>query len=316
MKRENTLYYHTDHLGSSGYVTDKKGEFYEHTEYTSSGESWVNEKVTGNANLPFKYTSKEMDAETGLYYYGARYYDARTSRFISADDRIDGLFSTQGWNIYSYVQNNPINMIDPDGHQSVSGFIPINFYENKEFHVDYELNENGGNIHLQPKNGKRDKYYLGQEDGKFVFRNEKGVKYNNSAVKELFSDKQFVKKFNRAFDLVQNQGGFKYKKSWLKFNPNLNILRGVAFLSIISSSLGVVQDYKESGSISESIKRLFENIVDGAADPFGIPGGEREKRQQERLGEDYLKNPEKYKDVIIIWGPMANTNTKAKGFKL
>jgi len=53
IKRENTLYYHTDHLGSSGYVTDKKGEFYEHTEYTSSGESWVNEKVTGNANLPF-----------------------------------------------------------------------------------------------------------------------------------------------------------------------------------------------------------------------------------------------------------------------
>ena len=118
MKRENTLYYHTDHLGSSGYVTDKKGEFYEHTEYTSSGESWVNEKVTGNANLPFKYTGKEMDAETGLYYYGARYYDARTSRFISADDRFDDLYSSAGLNIFSYCHNNPINMVDPDGHES------------------------------------------------------------------------------------------------------------------------------------------------------------------------------------------------------
>jgi len=117
MKRENTLYYHTDHLGSSGYVTDKKGEFYEHTEYTSSGESWVNEKVTGNADLPFKYTGHRFDSETNLYYCGARYYDARTSRFISPDDRIDGFFSTQGWNMYSYVQNNPINMVDPDGHE-------------------------------------------------------------------------------------------------------------------------------------------------------------------------------------------------------
>jgi len=116
MKRENTLYYHTDHLGSSGYVTDKKGEFYEHTEYTSSGESWVNEKVTGNANLPYKYCLKEMDNETGLYYYGARYYDARTSRFISADDRFDDLYSSAGLNIFSYCHNNPVRFIDPSGH--------------------------------------------------------------------------------------------------------------------------------------------------------------------------------------------------------
>ena len=141
MKRENTLYYHTDHLGSSGYVTDKKGEFYEHTEYTSSGESWVNEKVTGNANLPYKYTSKEQDAETGLYYYGARYYDARTSRWISTDPILEeympvagnsdearrqnrrlpgmgGVYNPTNMNLYHYAGNNPVKYIDPDGKQS------------------------------------------------------------------------------------------------------------------------------------------------------------------------------------------------------
>ena len=66
-------------------MTDKKGEFYEHTEYTSSGESWVNEKVTGNANLPYKYCLKEMDNETGLYYHSARYRDARTGVWLSCD---------------------------------------------------------------------------------------------------------------------------------------------------------------------------------------------------------------------------------------
>jgi len=140
MKRENILYYHTDHLGSSGYVTDKKGEFYEHTEYTSSGESWVNEKVTGNANLPYKYTGKEMDAETGLYYHGARYRDAKTGVWLSVDPYLangnyfpvppindkskernkklpgmGGVFNSVNLNAYHYAGNNPVKYIDPDG---------------------------------------------------------------------------------------------------------------------------------------------------------------------------------------------------------
>jgi len=60
-----------------------------------------------------------MDAETGLYYYGARYYDARTSRFISADDRFDDLYSAAGLNIFSYCHNNPVRFIDPSGHDYV-----------------------------------------------------------------------------------------------------------------------------------------------------------------------------------------------------
>ncbi len=136
MKRENTLYYHTDHLGSSGYVTDKKGEFYEHTEYTSSGESWVNEKVTGNADLPFKYTGKEQDAETGLYYYGARYRDAKTGVWLSVDPYLEkyfpsgnedndsnlpagGIFNSINMNLYHYAGNNPIVLTDPDGNYTL-----------------------------------------------------------------------------------------------------------------------------------------------------------------------------------------------------
>jgi len=152
MKRENTLYYHTDHLGSSGYVTDKKGEFYEHTEYTSSGESWVNEKVTGNANLPFKYTSKEQDAETGLYYHGARYRDAKTGVWLSCDPILEsylptgnkendkklpagGVFNPVNLNMYHYAGNNPVRFIDPDGNVDKDAIIK----EIKEFerNADY-----------------------------------------------------------------------------------------------------------------------------------------------------------------------------------
>jgi RHS repeat-associated protein len=61
---------------------------------------------------PFTFTGTEYDAETGLYYYRARYYDASTGRFISKDPIG---FAGGDTNLYRYVGNNPINWIDPMG---------------------------------------------------------------------------------------------------------------------------------------------------------------------------------------------------------
>ena len=57
-------------------------------------------------NSPFKYNGKEYDAETGNYYYGARYYDPKWSIFISVDPLAEKTFDS-----YGYVYNNPINML-------------------------------------------------------------------------------------------------------------------------------------------------------------------------------------------------------------
>ena len=76
-------YYHPDHLGSAQLVTDYEGNEYQRIEYTPYGELWVekkSEKEEGLRYLPYKFTAKEMDEETGLYYYGARYLDAKYSR--------------------------------------------------------------------------------------------------------------------------------------------------------------------------------------------------------------------------------------------
>jgi RHS repeat-associated protein len=59
----------------------------------------------------FQYTGQEYDAETGLYYYGARYYDAGIGRFTTQDP----LGTIDGTNLYTYVRNNPVNLIDPTG---------------------------------------------------------------------------------------------------------------------------------------------------------------------------------------------------------
>ncbi len=81
-----TYYYASDHLGSSSVLTTQTGSYHERIEYLPYGEVWVHNKANANGyTTPYKFTGKEQDPETGLYYFGARYYDARVSRWISAD---------------------------------------------------------------------------------------------------------------------------------------------------------------------------------------------------------------------------------------
>src|SRR5690606_16631575 len=63
-------------------------------------------------NNPYKFNGKEMDRETGMYYYGARYYDPRISIFVSVDPLAEEFPNYGG---YVYTMNNPINLIDPTG---------------------------------------------------------------------------------------------------------------------------------------------------------------------------------------------------------
>jgi len=105
----NTYYYHSDHLGSANIITDYEGGIYEHIEYTPYGELWEEQQSDVFDRIPFRFTAKELDTETALYYFGARYMDPRTSRWISSDPAMDG----PNW--YAYGYNNPLKYIDPTG---------------------------------------------------------------------------------------------------------------------------------------------------------------------------------------------------------
>jgi RHS repeat-associated protein len=89
-------YYHTDHLGSTNYVTDSSGALYEHLQYFPFGEQWVDQRRhQGPGSIDHLFTGKELDERTGLYYFGARYYDPRTSVWQSTDpafvERLDSM---------------------------------------------------------------------------------------------------------------------------------------------------------------------------------------------------------------------------------
>lgn len=140
-----TYYYHSDQLGSTGWVTDQNGRVHEHVEYFPYGQLWrdVRADTDGHGALDqrFLFTGKELDEETGLYYFGARNYDPVRVRWASADpiiclpigslDNSSGrVYSPQiGFadsemgqsgspgtlNRYSYVMNNPYKYTDPTG---------------------------------------------------------------------------------------------------------------------------------------------------------------------------------------------------------
>lgn len=108
-----TYYYHGDHLGSTSVVTDASGVKAQELYYFPYGGTRVN---SGNVNARHKFTGQEEDGETGLYYYGARYYDPQLGRFISPDSIVADPSNPQDLNRYSYVDNNPLNYTDPTGH--------------------------------------------------------------------------------------------------------------------------------------------------------------------------------------------------------
>ena len=106
----NVLYHHGDHLGSSQVVTNGDGDFHNQEEYYPYGET----SFGSYEKKRYRYSGKERDEETGLYYYGARYYAPWLGRWMSCDPAsiIDGM------NLFVYVRNNPIRRIDINGMES------------------------------------------------------------------------------------------------------------------------------------------------------------------------------------------------------
>jgi RHS repeat-associated protein len=107
-------YYHADALGSVRAVTDASGAVVRTFDYRPFGEG--ENPAAGVASQ--RFTGKERDRESGLDYFGARYYANPTGRFTTVDPVIAWSAAArdpQLWNRYAYVRNNPLRYTDPDG---------------------------------------------------------------------------------------------------------------------------------------------------------------------------------------------------------
>ena len=117
--QKGVVYYHTDHLGNAHLITDSQGNILrEEVRYPYGLDRAIED--TANVSADYVYTGKEHDEETGLVYFGARYYSPEIGRWITPDP----LFLQKPTkvseypleaNLYAYVRGNPVTYVDPDG---------------------------------------------------------------------------------------------------------------------------------------------------------------------------------------------------------
>ena len=112
---EDIFYYHSDHLGSTSYVTDAKANVAQFDAYLPYGELLVDEH-SSTEEMPYKFSGKELDQETGLYYYGARYMNPKTSLWYGVDPLAEKYPSVGG---YVYSMDRPTMLIDTDGRKVI-----------------------------------------------------------------------------------------------------------------------------------------------------------------------------------------------------
>jgi RHS repeat-associated protein len=164
-----TYYYHTDHLGSTRLVTDDSKTIVTAVTYEPFGEVYSEEGFKD-----YLFTGKEMDS-TGLYYFGARYYDPEIGRFLTRDPRKGVIQNPQSLNQYTYCFNNPLKYIDPLGLAATFADEEAqNAYEEQTGGGD---NENGGIPGSSPTK-EPDKLYIDLPDGTRITLDDYGQSGN------------------------------------------------------------------------------------------------------------------------------------------
>ena len=123
-----TTYVDVDHLGSTRLVTDSGGNQQSCNDYLPFGGDILSGTDGRGACFPsaapssgIKFAGQERDAESGLDYFGARYFSGAQGRFTSPDEPLNNQNASnpQTWNLFSYARNNPLSFIDPTGNCSV-----------------------------------------------------------------------------------------------------------------------------------------------------------------------------------------------------
>ena len=181
-------------LSSSAFVTDGSGVAIQHLEYMAFGEVFVDQRRTG-FGMPYKFNAKELDCESGYYYYSARYYDPRMARFLSVDPLAGDM---PAWGSYTYTFDNPLTVIDPDGRSGES------IHKDANGNIIAEIDDGDNNVYIH------NDIQAGQHiDGKISRLKQKREEYGfggGGEVDLLASVKNKISRFFEEGDQQQHSG--------------------------------------------------------------------------------------------------------------
>ena len=159
-------WYHPDHLGSSSWITDSAGTAVQHLHYLPWGEDFVDQRTSSFSSI-YTFSAKEKDVETGLSYFGSRYYSSDLSVWLSVDPMAAKYPSTSP---YAYCRNNPIILYDPDG-------LSDGWVIDKNNHIRWDKNA------VDQKTTKHGYTFLGME-GQYAIGTEVWNCYSNGKREE------------------------------------------------------------------------------------------------------------------------------------
>ncbi|TMQ13417.1 MAG: hypothetical protein E6J90_28670 [Deltaproteobacteria bacterium] len=124
-----TYYLHKDHVGSTQVVTDATGKIVSRTIYKPFGDIDITSSQ-GSDVYRARFGGQEFDAQSGLYYFNARYYDARIGRFVTADSVMGSSFlQVDAFNRYAFAGNNPIRSHRGRDHRDRPGGDPAGHHQ-------------------------------------------------------------------------------------------------------------------------------------------------------------------------------------------
>ena len=130
--------HHSDHLGSTSYITDDHANITQYDVYLPYGELLVDEH-SSSEDLPYKFNGKQFDEETGLYYYGARYMNPVASIWYGVDPLAEKYPTAGG---FVYCIDNPVKLVDPNGKKILPTlYNKVNRGHSKAEGSDYRSNK-------------------------------------------------------------------------------------------------------------------------------------------------------------------------------
>ena len=128
-----------NHLDSVTLELDENAKIVSYEEYSSFGSTTFQiGRSDVEAHKRYRFAARERDAETGLYYIGARYYEPSIGRWISSDP--DGV--ADGLNVYCYAHNNPVSLADGDGREVFDPQADLSWLQRKALALDDAINSN------------------------------------------------------------------------------------------------------------------------------------------------------------------------------
>ena len=269
------FFYHPDHLGSTALVTDNDGNVVQSVAYIPYGEVFIEER-NGTWNTPYLFNGKELDEETGLYYYGARYLNPTNGIWLSVDPLWEKYV---GMSPYNYCVGNPVKLVDPDGRRISAENEESQSYMKQDFANAF------GKERLQ--------YIDFGKDGNVSINNEKAFmkgmskeqkRLYNNGLKPLINDKEINYKVlyaeksileGKERDINSDFGGGAYSSSDKKIviSPSIGkqILDGAPIYTEVYSDVGMFSliDYKVDFSQIKNRYEIEQNTTSGLFHEIG-----------------------------------------------